>query len=160
MDNSKIELEKNDIKDVSAEVLEHMMNPKNYGKMEDADGVGMGVDDKTGEFVIFYIKVDTDTEMIKDLSFVANGCQDTIVSGSLFSEMVNGDSVANATMAAKLMSEKLVNAPKKQQVCANMVLIAFEASLRHVEEKMSGKDEEMYVLKTNESCEVEGEENE
>ena len=82
---------------VSAEVLEHMMNPKNYGVMKDHDGVGMGVDKKTGEFAMVYIKLDGD--ILKDITFGCNACQDTVVAGSLFTEMVKGDTLDNAIKA-------------------------------------------------------------
>ena len=32
---------------LNPEVLEHLMDPKNYGKLDDADGVGVGLDEKT-----------------------------------------------------------------------------------------------------------------
>jgi len=136
---------------VSAEVLEHMMNPKNYGKMENADGIGMGVDKKTGEFAMVYIKVDD--EILSDITFGCNACQDTVVAGSLFTEMVKGDTLENALNALKLMSEKILTAPKRQQSCSNMVLTAFRAAIIHRDNKANGIDEEMFTIDMKESCE-------
>ena len=53
----KLDLEDDQIRDVSAEILDHMMYPRNYGEMKEAQGVGMGVDIKTGEFAMVYIHV-------------------------------------------------------------------------------------------------------
>ena len=136
---------------VSAEVLEHMMNPKNYGKMENADGIGMGVDQKTGEFAMVYIKVDN--EILSNITFGCNAWQDTVVAGSLFTEMVKGDRLENAISALKLMAEKILTAPKRQQACSNMVLTAFRAAIIHRDNKANGIDEEMFTIDMKESCE-------
>jgi len=149
---TKEQLEQNpEIARVSAEVLEHMMNPKNYGKMEDANGIGMGVDQKTGEFAMVYIKVDD--EILSNITFGCNACQDTVVAGSLFTEMVKGDTLANAITALKLMTEKILTAPKRQQACSNMVLTAFRAAIINRDNKMAGMDEEMFTIDMKESCE-------
>lgn len=136
---------------VSAEVLDHMMNPRNYGKMEDADGIGMGVDKKTGEFAMVYIKVED--EILSNITFGCNACQDTVVAGSLFTEMVKGDTLENAISALKLMSEKILSAPKRQQACSNMVLTAFRAAIIHRENKAKGIVEDMFTIDMKESCE-------
>jgi len=136
---------------VSAEVLEHMMNPRNYGKMEDSDGIGMGVDKKTGEFAMIYIKVDDD--ILSNITFGCNACQDTVVSGSLFTEMVKGDTLENAVSALKLMTEKILTVPKKQQACSNMILTAFRAAIINRDNKIAGMNEEMFTIDMKESCE-------
>jgi len=149
---TKEQLEQNpDIAKVSAEVLEHMMNPKNYGKMENPDGVGMGVDKKTGEFAMIYIKVNDG--VIDNITFGCNACQDTVVAGSLFTEMVKGDTLENAITALKLMTEKILTAPKRQQACSNMVLTAFRAAIIHRDNKANGIDDEMHTIDMKESCE-------
>ncbi|MEA3384020.1 MAG: iron-sulfur cluster assembly scaffold protein [Campylobacterota bacterium] len=136
---------------ISAEILEHMMNPKNYGKMEDSDGIGMGADQKTGEFAMVYIKVED--EILTNITFGCNACQDTVISGSLFTEMVKGDTLLNSIEALKLMSEKILDAPKKQQACSGMVLSAFRAALVNRENRLNNLDEEMFTINIKESCE-------
>ena len=136
---------------INAEVLEHMMHPKNYGVMEDANGVGMAVDKKTGEFAMVYIKVEDNK--IANITFGVNACQDTVVAGSLFTEMVKGDTLDNGIKALKLMSEKLLNAPKKQQVCSGMVLEAFRSAIRNYEHREKGIDENIFTFDLRDSCE-------
>jgi len=146
------ELEKSGkVAEISAEVLDHMMNPKNYGVMKDYDGLGMGADKKTGEFAMVYIKLDG--EKLKNITFGCNACQDTVVAGSLFTEMVKGDSFENAKKALKLMDEKLEVASKKQQACSRMVLQAFRASIINKENRVNGMDEDMFTIDLKESCE-------
>ena len=141
------------IQDVSAEILDHMMHPRNYGELKEANGVGMGVDIKTGEFAIVYIYLVDD--ILDVIQFGANACQDTIVAGSLFTEMVKGDTFENAKKAVQLMDEKLELAPKKQQACSRLILRAFDASVINRENRLKGFDENMYKIDVKESCEVE-----
>ena len=136
---------------ISDEILDHMMNPKNYGVMEDHDGLGMGADKKTGEFTMVYIKLDG--KKLENITFGCNACQDTVVAGSLFTEMVKGDTLENAITALKLMDEKLYTAPKKQQACSRMVLQAFRAAIINYENRSNGMDEEMFTIDLKESCE-------
>ncbi len=135
---------------MSAETLEHLINPKNYGKIEDADGVGVALDEKTNEYVVFYIDLNADT--IEDAKFATNGCQDTVVIGSMFTDMIIGNDLNYAQTAVDKMHEKLGNLSPQQQVCADIVFTAYVASLKNAENKQRGEDEEMHVLKMKDSC--------
>ncbi len=147
---------------MNPEVLEHLMNPKNYGKLDDADGVGVALDEKTKEYVIFYTKLDSD--IIENVKFATNGCQDTVVIGSMFTQMILGNDTNYANTAVQKMHDKLGKLSAQQQVCADIVFTAFLASLKNYEHKQNGEDEELHVLKMKESCQVEqtdeGKENE
>jgi len=137
--------------EISAEILEHMMTPKNYGVMENHDGLGMGADKKTGEFAMVYIKVEDDT--LVNITFGCNACQDTVVAGSLFTEMVKGDTLENSIKALKLMDEQLLLVGKKQQICSGMVLQAFRAALINRENRLRGVEEELFTIDLKDSCE-------
>ena len=136
---------------ISAEVLDHMMKPRNYGVMKDHDGLGMGADKKTGEFAMVYIKLNA--EILENITFGCNACQDTVVAGSLFTEMVKGDTLDNSIKALMLMDEKLEVASKKQQACSRMVLHAFRAAVINKENRVKGMDEDMFTIDLKESCE-------
>jgi nitrogen fixation NifU-like protein len=146
---------------MNKEVLEHMISPHNYGKLDDANGVGVAVDEKTGEYTIMYLKID-DNLNITDIRYATNGCQDTVVVGSMFSDMIKKQNTEYAQKAIKKLYEKLgSNMTAKQRVCADMVFTSFIASLKNFENLKNGKTEEAHILKMKESCETqEGEENE
>ena len=137
---------------VSEEILDHMMNPKNYGEMKDPHGVGIGSDTKTAEFAMVYIHVVDG--ILDNITFGANACQDTVVAGSLFTEMVKGDTLENAISASKLMDEKLEVAPKKQQACSRLILRGFDAAVVNRKNKLAGNDEDLYKINIKESCEI------
>jgi len=139
------------------EVLEHLMNPKNYGKLENPSGVGVALDEKTKEYVIFYILLDN--EIIKNVKFATNGCQDTVVIGSMFSEMILKNDIEYASSAIEKMHQKLGTLSQQQQVCADIVFSAFTAAVRNYENIQNGADEELHLFKMKESCEIAGSEN-
>jgi len=138
---------------MNPQVLEHLMNPKNYGKLDDANGVGVALDEKTREFVIFYVILDEQT--IKDVKFATNGCQDTVVIGSMFTDMIIGNEIEYAKKAIDKMHEKLGQLSAQQEVCADIVFTSFMASLKNYENLKKGIDEELHLFKMKESCQVE-----
>ena len=143
---------------INKDVMEHLMYPKNYGKLENPTCIGVASDEKTGEYVIFYTLLDAD--IIKDVKFATNGCQDTVVVGSMYTDMIKGESLKHANKALELITKKLGNnMTRQQEICAEMVLNGFIASMMNFENIQNGKDEEMHVLKMKESCEIK-EENE
>jgi nitrogen fixation protein NifU and related proteins len=142
---------------VNTETLEHLMNPKNYGKLDDANGVGVALDEKTKEYVIFYTLFDADT--IQNAKFATNGCQDTVVIGSMFSEMIIGNDIEYANGAISKMHEKLGTLSPQQQICADIVFSSFIASLKNYENVKNGADEELHLLKMKDSCEATNMEN-
>ncbi|MCF6172382.1 MAG: iron-sulfur cluster assembly scaffold protein [Campylobacteraceae bacterium] len=146
------EYAQDEIRDITNEVLEHMMSPKNYGKIDGASGVGMGIDPANGEFALMYLDID-ENQNIKDIKFSCNACQDTVIAGSMFTEMVKGESLDYGIKSASLMSEKIKSAPPKQQACSGMVIKAFDAAALHVQDKKSGSNEEMKKLELDISCE-------
>ena len=146
------EFNEDEIRDITNEVLDHMMSPRNYGKIDGASGVGMGIDPETNEFALIYLDIDEEKN-IKDIKFSCNACQDTVIAGSMFTEMVKGESLEYGKESASLMSEKIKSAPPKQQACSGMVIKAFDAAIKHIEELKNGSKEEMAKLELEISCE-------
>lgn len=136
-------LSEKELKDISAEVLNHSTNPRNYGQMEDATCIGKCINEFNGEFVIVYQKLEDG--IISDISFVTNGCKDMTVSGSLFTEMVKGDNISNAKSVKESLEQQLQNAPQTQKDAGTLVLKAFEASL----EDLENSSEEMKIIIIN-----------
>jgi len=126
---------------ISAEVLDHMVNPKNYGEMAHPSGVGQAVSPKSNEFANVYIRVEDD--MITDISFGCRSCQDTTVAGSLFTTMVKGLSVKESLEIMEQMDKEIAKAPKKQQISSRMILRAFESAVQNMENRKTMLDQEI-----------------
>jgi nitrogen fixation NifU-like protein len=92
-------------------------------------------------------------EIIEDVKFGANACQDTIVAGSLFTQMIKGATLEYATEASKRLEKKIENVPPKQQACSLMIIRSFEASLLHKKEKSNGSLDDLVTLEIGLSCE-------
>ena len=111
-------------------VMEHMMNPKNYGKMEESDSVGMGKNPQNGEKVAIYLKVKEEEDpLIEDISFQAIGCTTTIVAGSLITEEAKGIHFSRAEELVSATLGLLENQTPEDAACTEMVALALKASL-------------------------------
>jgi len=137
---------------IDPEVMEHLMSPKNYGKLDSANCIGVANDEKTGEYVIFYTQLDD--SLVKDVMFATNGCQDTVVIGSMFTQMIKGENIEYAQKAVEKMNDKLGEMTPEQQVCADIVFTAFSASLINFNNLADGKKEEMHLLLMKDSCDA------
>jgi nitrogen fixation NifU-like protein len=162
----------NEQKALEAEIGRHLMQPENYGKLDDATCVGVGIDHATKSYVIMYIKRDEHT--ILDVMFGTNGTQDTTTLGSLFTEMIKGDTIEGALETTSALDKDLqesyaaIPAPKvdttkpegeqveristEHQDSANMVLTAFRAAMRHYERKLGGIEEEQFEMSIVKTC--------
>jgi len=129
------------------------MHPRNYGPLENPTGVGVGHSEKSGEFVIFYVKSNND--ILESVGYATNGCHDTVVLGSMFTEMIKGESHEYAQMASQNLQDKVALGPVKQQACAQMVLSAFEAALINEGHRAEGVEEDLHAIEIGLECEVE-----
>ena len=152
---------------LQAEIGRHMMQPENYGKMEDADCIGMGVDNATKTYVIMYIK--RDSSHILDIKFGTNSAtQDAATLGSLLTEMIKGQPIPEVLVTVLGLEQDLQDAyaniappkidttkPEGEQVehistdhqdSANMVLTSFRAAMRHFDRKQKGIEEELFEM--------------
>ncbi len=132
---------------MDAMVIEHMMNPKNYGTLSAANAEGMGKNPENGEKVVVYIHVKEDEEKpyIDEIAFQAIGCTTTIVAGSMLTEEAKGltlDGAKNLVAATMQLLEKL---PDEDAACSEMVVLAIDAA---VDTYMKRKEETDYPMLT------------
>ena len=133
-------------------VMEHMMNPKNYGKMEDSDAVGMGKNPQNGEKVAIYLKVrEEEDPFIEEISFQAIGCSTTIVAGSLITTEAKGIHFSRAEELVSATLGLLDTQSPEDAACTEMVALALKASLDTYAQKQKDKDFPMisYHIKTD-----------
>ena len=60
--------------------------------------------------------------------------------------MVKGDSLDNALESLKLMQSHILDVPQAQKINSGMVLHAFRAAMINRENKMNGKDEDIFTI--------------
>ncbi len=128
-------MQKKELYDIT---MDHMMNPRNYGKLENPDAMGIGKNPENGEMVIVYLRMEDDK--IADIRFQAKACMTTVISGSIFTETVRGVTIDEAKELTKIMIDKLEGMPPEEAACSEMVAEAFLAALDQWEAKKSDPD--------------------
>ena len=118
----------------SEKVMDHFMNPKNVGKIEDADGVGEVGNAKCGDIMKIYIKVDND--IITDVKFNTFGCGSAIASSSMATELIKGKPVSEALeLTNKAVAEALDGLPAYKMHCSVLAEEAIKAAIDDYESK-------------------------
>ncbi len=90
----------------SEKVMDHFINPRNVGEIEDANGVGMVGNAKCGDIMKIYLKID-DNDVITDCKFKTFGCGAAIATSSMATELIKGHTVKEAL---KLTNDVVVEA--------------------------------------------------
>ncbi len=144
---------------MDAQLIEHMMEPKNYGTLEYADAQGIGKNPENGEKVAIYIRVgkDEDEVYIEDIKFQAIGCTTTVVAGSMLTQEAKGlnfNGVKNLVKATMKLLDKL---PAEDAACSEMVALAISAAIDTYEAKINDPDYPIITYKISNSCVVKDE---
>ena len=101
----------------SDKVMDHFLNPRNVGQIEDASGVGEVGNAKCGD--IMKIFLDIEDGIIKDVKFQTFGCGSAIASSSMATEMVKGKSIHEAlALTNKAVAEALDGLPPVKMHCS------------------------------------------
>ena len=104
------------------------MNPRNVGKIDDADGVGEVGNAKCGDIMKIYIKVDNN--IITDVKFNTFGCGSAIASSSMATEMIKGKSLDDALeLTNKAVAEALDGLPAHKMHCSVLAEEAIKAAI-------------------------------
>ena len=142
------------MKSVDAQLIEHMMEPKNYGSMQDADSEGIGKNPENGEKVVIYLKVkESDGDkMIDDIRFQAIGCTTTIVAGSMLTEEARGLSFGRVDELITLTMELLENVPPEDAACTEMVAISLKAAMETYDKRKEDADYPTITYRIENSC--------
>ena len=74
--------------------MDHFQNPRNVGKMDDADGVGEVGNAVCGDIMKIYLKVKDG--IITDVKFNTFGCGSAIATSSMATEMIKGKRIEDA----------------------------------------------------------------
>ena len=118
----------------SEKVMDHFQNPRNVGKMEDADGVGEVGNAKCGDIMKMYIKVNDG--VITDVKFNTFGCGSAIATSSMATEMIKGKTIEEAlTLSNKAVVEALDGLPANKIHCSVLAEQAVKAAVKDYYEK-------------------------
>lgn len=115
-------------------VMDHFKNPRNLGKMEDADGIGEVGNAKCGDIMKIYIKVEDN--IITDVKFNTFGCGSAIATSSMATEMIKGQSIEKALeLSNKAVVEALDGLPPAKIHCSVLAEEAVKAAVKDYYDK-------------------------
>ncbi|MFO8059264.1 MAG: Fe-S cluster assembly scaffold protein NifU [Bacillota bacterium] len=118
----------------SDKVMDHFMNPRNVGEIEDADGVGQVGNPVCGDVMAMYIKVDDGR--ITDIKFKTFGCGAAIATSSMTTEMVKGKAIEEALkISNNQVAEALDGLPAPKMHCSNLAADALHAAIEDYRSK-------------------------
>ena len=113
----------------SEKVMDHFMNPRNVGVIEDADGVGEIGNAKCGDIMKIYLKIEN--EIIVDAKFETFGCGSAIASSSMATELIMGKPVSQALeLTNKAVVEALDGLPAHKVHCSVLAEEAIKNALK------------------------------
>lgn len=109
-------------------VMDHFMNPRNVGEIENADGIGEVGNVKCGDIMRIYIKVED--EKIVDIKFKTFGCGSAIAASSVATEIIMGLSVEEALKVTnKQVVDALGGLPPVKVHCSVLAEQALKAAI-------------------------------
>ena len=112
----------------SEKVMDHFMNPRNVGEIENADGVGMVGNAKCGDIMKMYLKIDDN--VITDCKFKTFGCGAAIATSSMATELIKGKTIDEAlALTNSAVVEALEGLPAVKVHCSVLAEEAIKSAV-------------------------------
>ena len=136
----------------SDKVMDHFQNPRNVGKMDDADGIGEVGNAKCGDIMRMYIKVEDG--VITDCKFNTFGCGSAIATSSMATELIKGKPVEEALeLSNQAVVEALDGLPPQKIHCSVLAEEAVRAAVKDYYDKNGiAYDPEKFQIHDCEHC--------
>ena len=127
-----------DAREVFSEtVIEYAYNPRNIGKISDADGVGK-MTGTCGDTMQISIRVENGR--IKESRFLTDGCGASIACGSMLTEMITGKTIGAALMInSDDLLRSLDGLPDEHVHCSVLAVNTLREAIQDYRELMPSK---------------------
>lgn len=114
----------------SEKVMDHFMNPRNVGDVENANAVGEVGNAKCGDIMKISMKIGDDG-VIEDVKFKTFGCGAAVATSSIATEMIKGKTIEQAEqLSNKAVIEALDGLPPAKIHCSVLAEEAVKAALK------------------------------
>ena len=112
----------------SEKVMDHFMNPRNVGEIENADGIGQVGNPKCGDIMKMYLKIDDN--VITNAKFKTFGCGAAVATSSMATELIIGKTVEEAlSITNKAVADALDGLPPIKMHCSNLAEEAIKSAI-------------------------------
>lgn len=119
----------------SEKVIDHSLNPRNVGEIENPSGCGTVGNAVCGDIMRVYLDIDDD-QVIQDAKFKTFGCGAAIATSSMATLLIKGKTVQEAlNVTNKAVMEALDGLPKVKVHCSLLAEEAIHAALWDYAEK-------------------------
>lgn len=114
----------------SEKVMDHFMNPRNMGEIDDANGVGEVGNPACGDVMKIFLKINDD-KIVEDVKFKTFGCGAAIASSSMATELMIGKNIDELLQLTNdAIVESLGGLPPAKIHCSVMAEEAIEEALK------------------------------
>ncbi len=118
----------------SEKVLDHFMNPRNRGKIDNPDARATEGSPACGDQVTVYLKVNPETLVIEDIKFQSYGCASNIATGSIITEMAKGKTIEEAKKITwQDAASELDGLPPIKMHCSVLAVDTLRAAIKEYE---------------------------
>ena len=118
----------------SKKVMEHFMNPRNVGVIENPDGYGKVGNPVCGDLMEMFITVKD--EIITDIKFRTFGCGSAIATSSMVTELAKGMHVDEAMKITRQdVADELEGLPPRKMHCSNLAANALQEAIKDYKRK-------------------------
>ncbi|NLT11515.1 MAG: Fe-S cluster assembly scaffold protein NifU [Clostridiaceae bacterium] len=125
----------------SDKVMDHFMNPRNVGEIDDASASGTVGNAKCGDIMKVDLKIENN--IIVDAKFKTFGCGSAIATSSMATEMIIGKSLDEALgLTNKAVAEALDGLPPIKMHCSLLAEQSVKAAIKSYYEQNGGIPED------------------
>ena len=126
----------------SKKLLKYFKNPKNVGKIKDADAVGEAGNPMCGDIMRMYLKTQKTedrrqkTDIIKDAKFETLGCGAAIAMSSRVTELIKGKTLEDAKKLKAADVAAGFGLPKQKYHCSILGIEALQKAIEDYKKKV------------------------
>ena len=133
----------------SEKVIDHFTNPRNIGKLDNANAQATEGSPACGDQVSFYLRINEDTHIIEDIKFLSYGCASNIATASITTEYIKGKSIDVAkAITWKQITDELEGLPPVKVHCSVLAVDCLHTAIKQYEIERGLREPEPFTKDT------------